>query len=74
MKRTTIRNAFSQAFFSIGTGIGSILAYSAYLNRKAPLPQEAVAVVGLDTAVGLLASTSILQKKPITFLREQTVE
>ncbi|MBL6798610.1 MAG: sodium-dependent transporter [Synechococcus sp. BS307-5m-G39] len=55
MNITTIRNAFSQAFFSIGTGIGSILAYSAYLNRKAPLPQEAVAVVGLDTAVGLLA-------------------
>ena len=55
MNITTIRNAFSQAFFSIGTGIGSILAYSAYLNRKAPLPQEAMAVVGLDTAVGLLA-------------------
>lgn len=55
MNITTIRNAFSQAFFSIGTGIGSILAYSAYLNRKAPLPQQAVAVVGLDTAVGLLA-------------------
>ncbi|MEM7114519.1 MAG: FtsX-like permease family protein [Chloroflexota bacterium] len=28
----------------------------------------------LVTAVGLLASVSILQKKPITFLREQTVE
>ncbi|MGB1196288.1 MAG: sodium-dependent transporter [Synechococcus sp.] len=55
MNISTIRNAFSQAFFSIGTGIGSILAYSVYLNRKAPLPQEAVAVVGLDTAVGLLA-------------------
>ena len=27
----------------------------AYLNRKAPIPSEAVAVVGLDTAVGLLA-------------------
>ena len=29
---TTIRNAFTQAFFSIGTGIGCILAYSAYLT------------------------------------------
>ncbi|ABB35710.1 sodium-dependent transporter [Synechococcus sp. CC9605] len=52
---TTIRNAFTQAFFSIGTGIGSILAYSAYLSRRAHLPREAVAVVGMDTAVGLLA-------------------
>lgn len=52
---TTIRNAFTQAFFSIGTGIGCILAYSAYLDRKAQLPGEAVAVVGMDTAVGVLS-------------------
>ena len=52
---TTIRNAFTQAFFSIGTGIGCILAYAAYLDRRAHLPREALAVVGMDTAVGLLA-------------------
>ena len=52
---TTIRNAFTQAFFSIGTGIGCILTYAAYLDRKAHLPREAVAVVGMDTAVGILA-------------------
>ena len=52
---TTIRNAFTQAFFSIGTGIGCILAYAAYLDRRAHLPREAVAVVGMDTAVGVLA-------------------
>ena len=52
---TTVRNAFTQAFFSIGTGIGCILAYAAYLDRRAHLPREAVAVVGMDTAVGVLA-------------------
>ena len=52
---TTIRNAFTQAFFSIGTGIGCILAYSAYLDREARLPREAAAVVGMDTAVGIVA-------------------
>ncbi len=52
---TTVRNAFTQAFFSIGTGIGCILAYSAYLDRKNRLPREAVAVIGMDTAVGLVA-------------------
>jgi len=51
----TIKNAFTQAFFSIGTGIGCILAYAAYLDRSARLPREAVAVVGMDTAVGILA-------------------
>ena len=51
----TIRNAFTQAFFSIGTGIGAILAYAAYLDRRSAIPAEAAAVVGMDTAVGLLA-------------------
>jgi NSS family neurotransmitter:Na+ symporter len=52
---TTIRNAFTQAFFSIGAGIGCILAYAAYLDQRSPLPREALSVVGLDTAVGLMA-------------------
>jgi len=52
---TTIRNAFTQAFFSIGAGIGCILAYAAYLDQRTPLPREALSVVGLDTAVGLMA-------------------
>ncbi len=52
---STIRNAFEQAFFSIGTGIGCLMAYAAYLDRRNHLPREAVAVVGMDTAVGLLA-------------------
>ena len=51
----TVSNAFQQAFFSIGTGIGCILAYAAYLGRRNHLPREALAVVGMDTAVGLLA-------------------
>ncbi|MCT0224041.1 sodium-dependent transporter [Synechococcus sp. CS-1328] len=55
LEPTTIRNAFTQAFFSIGTGIGAILAYAAYLNRRSGLPAEALSVVGMDTAVGLMA-------------------
>ena len=55
MDPSTVRNAFTQAFFSIGTGIGCILAYSAYLDRRNHLPREAVAIVGMDTAVGLMA-------------------
>ncbi len=52
---TTIRNAFSQAFFSLGTGIGAILAYAAYLDRRSGLHVEAASVAGMDTAVGLMA-------------------
>lgn len=52
---TTIRNAFTQAFFSIGTGVGAILAYATYLDRRSAIPAEAALVVGMDTAVGLMA-------------------
>ena len=52
---TTIRNAFSQAFFSIGAGLGALMTYASYLDRRSRLPSEAVAVVSLDTAVALLA-------------------
>lgn len=47
------------------------LSYSAYWGSSLLLM---VFTIGLVTAVGLLASLSILQKKPITFLREQSVE
>ena len=53
--RQTVSNAFKQAFFSVGTGIGAILAYSIYLDKKSKIPGEAAAVVTLDTAVGLIA-------------------
>ena len=52
---TTIRNAFTQAFFSIGAGIGAILAYATYLDRRSGIAGEAAAVVGMDTVVGLMA-------------------
>ena len=50
-----IANAFRQAFFSIGTGIGAILAYSNYLKSKSNIPGEATAVVTIDTVVALIA-------------------
>ncbi|KGG11892.1 MULTISPECIES: sodium-dependent transporter [Prochlorococcus] len=52
---TTIRNAFTQAFFSLSLGIGIMIAYASYLDRRSQLPKEAVSVASLDTAVGLLA-------------------
>ncbi len=47
------------------------LTYTTYWGSSLLLM---VFTIGLVTAVGLLASLSILQKKPITFLREQSVE
>ena len=47
------------------------LAYTAYWGSSLLLM---IFTIVLVTVVGLLASLSILQKKPITFLREQSVE
>jgi len=61
-----------QAFFSIGAGIGCILAYAAYLDQRSAQPREAVSVVGLDTAVGLMAgcgSSPRLQRLLLLALR-----
>lgn len=47
------------------------LSYAPYLGSSILLMGFTVALV---TCVGLLASMSILQKKPITFLRDQSIE
>ena len=52
---STVRNAFTQAFFSLSLGIGIMVAYSSYLDKRNNLPKEAIGVASLDTAVGLLA-------------------
>ena len=56
---STIRNAFSQAFFSLGLGMGSMLTYATYLQPEVRLPPQAVVVAGLDTLVALLAGLAI---------------
>ncbi len=52
---TTIRNAFSQAFFSLSLGIGIMITYASYLNKKSDLTKQAVQIASLDTLVGLMA-------------------
>ena len=52
---TTIRNAFSQAFFSLSLGIGIMITYASYLNKKSNLTKQAVQIASLDSAVGLMA-------------------
>ena len=51
----TIRNAFTQAFFSLSLGIGIMVTYASYLKKKSNLPKLSIGVASLDTLVGLLA-------------------
>ena len=52
---STIRNAFSQAFFSLSLGIGIMITYASYLNKNSNLTKQAIQITFLDTAVGLMA-------------------
>ena len=51
----TIYNAFGQAFFSLSLGIGIMVTYASYLNKKSNLPKLSIGVASLDTLVGLMA-------------------
>ncbi|MCH8474078.1 MAG: sodium-dependent transporter [Opitutales bacterium] len=51
--------ALGQAFFSLGVGMGAIIAYGSYLRKQEHLPNAAASVVGLDTIIALLAGLII---------------
>ncbi len=47
--------AVGQAFFSLSLGMGAMMTYGGYLSKKENLVSSAVAVVGLDTLIAILA-------------------
>ena len=55
LDRTTLMNAFTQAFFSLGLGVGVITTYASYLGKGNQLPKEASWIAGMDTSVGIMA-------------------
>lgn len=52
--------AMSQAFFTLSIGIGAMLIFGSYVNRKRSLTGEAVTVTALDTFVALMAGFIII--------------
>jgi NSS family neurotransmitter:Na+ symporter len=56
--------ALGQAFFSLGLGMGSIMAYGSYLPKDVSIARASVFVVAADTAVALLAGLAIF---PLVF-------
>ncbi len=51
--------AVGQAFFSLSIGLGALIAYGAYVPKEANLRTTTFQVMGLDTAVALLAGLII---------------
>ncbi|MFN3314041.1 MAG: sodium-dependent transporter [Hyphomonas sp.] len=60
----TFLAALGQAFFSIGVGVGLMITYGAYLDRKTNIPASSAIVAGSDTFVALIAGFAIF---PIVF-------
>lgn len=57
---SVILAALSQAFFSLSIGMGIMITYGSYLDRSQNMPRATVMVVGLDTAVAILAGLIIM--------------
>lgn len=60
----TLLQAMGQAFFSLGLGMGSIMAYGAYMAKDQDIVSNSVSVASLDTMVAILAGIAIF---PIIF-------
>ena len=50
-----IQAALGQAFFSLSLGMGALITYGSYVNRRHPVTGASLAIVGIDTAIALLA-------------------
>ncbi len=61
--------AVGHAFFTVSLGMGAILTYSASLPKKSDLVKSSLIVVGLDTAIALLAGLTLF-----TFLYQYGAE
>lgn len=55
-----VNGALSQAFFSLSLGMGIMITYGSYINRKADIPGSAKLVALTDTAVAFVAGLMIL--------------
>jgi NSS family neurotransmitter:Na+ symporter len=59
-----VLEALGHAFFTLGVGVGSMLTYGSYLDRRANLVKDALSIAALDTLVALVACIVIF---PIAF-------
>lgn len=55
-----VNGALSQAFFSLSLGMGIMITYGSYINKRADLPGSAKLVALTDTAVAFTAGLMIL--------------
>lgn len=60
LNSSLIFTALGQAFFSLSLGMGALITYGSYLNKKENIPQAAAYVTLADTFVAFLAGLLII--------------
>ncbi len=55
----TFLAALGQAFFSLSLGMGCMITYGSYINKRERLPGNALIVVSMDNSVALLAGVAL---------------
>lgn len=64
LKPEAIFKAVGQAFFTLSLGMGTMLTYGSYLDKKSDIPKASVWICGLDTFIALIACVVVF---PIIF-------
>ncbi len=54
-----VLSAMGQAFFSLSLGMGCMITYGSYIDKKTNLEHTVLQVTGLDTLVAILAAVAI---------------
>jgi NSS family neurotransmitter:Na+ symporter len=60
LNASVINGALAQAFFSLSLGMGILITYGSYIDKKADVPNSAKLVALMDTAVAFTAGLMIL--------------
>lgn len=56
---SVILEALGQAFFSLSIGMGTLITYGSYIQKKENLGSTAISVAGADTFIAILAGIAI---------------
>jgi neurotransmitter:Na+ symporter, NSS family len=56
---SSVIEALGQAFFSLSIGMGTLITYGSYINKKENLAMSATAVAAADTIIAILAGIAI---------------
>ena len=57
---TVLSTAGSQMFFSLSLGMGAMITYGSYLNKKENIEKNALLIVIMDTMVALMAGLCVI--------------